>query len=743
MSARVVALAGNPNTGKSTIFNALTGAQQHVGNWPGKTVEKKEGTWRYQGQEYRLVDLPGAYSLSAYSVEERIARDFISDERPQVVVIVVDAANLERNLYLVVQILEMEANAIVVLNMQDQALAQGLQIDGAGLAAALTVPVLFAAARRGEGLEQIKTQAARLTETGPIPGRQRAPVTFDPQIEQALDVLTAQITAIPELARRYPPRWLAIKLLEEDESCWRKLAHLPQAAGLWPQASELAAALRSALGEDVDTLIADRRYAWINALVRATVTRPAQPRASLSDRIDQIVTHRWLGGPLFLAAMWVVFKLTIDVSTPYLDWIDAAMNGPVARLTAYGLARIGWGGGWFERMLVDGVIAGVGGVLTFVPVLAFLYLALGVLEDSGYMARAAFVMDRVMRRLGLQGRSFLPLLLGFGCNVPAIYATRTLDSRRDRLLTGLLVPFMSCSARLPVYLLMAAIFFPAASSLVVFALYLFGILAALGVGFILARTAFRGQAASPLLLELPPYRLPTLATLRRYVWVRLSAFLSGAGTVILAASMAVWLLLALPTSAEQRFAQTPVAESAFARVAGVVTPLLRPLGFGSWENASALLSGFVAKEVVISTMIQVYGAPDGSAARPGPVEGIDPAAEARDLAGSFIQATVDTIKAAPLLVGIDLRAQADAATPPGLAAAVRAGFERSSGGHGALAALAFLLFILLYTPCMAVVAAERQEFGGRWAWVSIVGQLAVAWGAAFLLFQGGLWLGVG
>lgn len=739
MRARVIALAGNPNTGKSTIFNALTGAQQHVGNWPGKTVEKKEGVWRHQGQIYQIVDLPGAYSLSAYSAEESIARDFISEERPQVVVAVVDAANLERNLYLVVQILEMEANVIVVLNMQDQARAQGWQIDREKLAAALAAPVLFAAARRGEGLAQIKALVAQLATTPPAAGRKAAVISFDPPIEQALHTLAAHSAAIPALAERYPPRWLAIKLLEEDEACQRKLAHLPEAAGLLQMASAQAAELRAALGEDVDTLLADRRYAWINALVRAAATRPAQRRASPSDRIDQIVTHRWLGVPFFLAAMWVVFKLTIDIAAPYLDWIDAAVNGPAARLAAYGLGRIGWGGGWLERLLVDGVIAGVGGVLTFVPVLAFLYLALGVLEDSGYMARAAFIMDRVMRRLGLQGRSFLPLLLGFGCNVPAIYATRALESRRDRILTGLLVPFMSCGARLPVYLLMAAIFFPAAGSVVVFALYLFGILTALVVGFILARTLFRGQPATPLLLELPPYRLPTLANLRRYVWVRLHEFITGAGTVILAASMVVWLLLALPVSGQGRFAATAVADSAFARVSGLATPLLRPLGFGSWENASALLSGFVAKEVVISAMIQVYGVAEAAA----PPATIDPAAELQALGSGFVQATIDTIKAAPLILGIDLRAQGAEATPPGLAAAVQAGFERSSGGHGALAALAFMLFVLLYTPCMAVVAAERQEFGGRWAAVSSGGQLAAAWLAAFLLFQGGLWLGVG
>ncbi|MCX7791584.1 MAG: ferrous iron transport protein B [Chloroflexaceae bacterium] len=571
--------------------------------------------------------------------------------------------------------------------------------------------------------------------TLPAPG---AALRYAPPIETELERLVTALGAIPALAERYPLRWLAIQLLEGDDDL------LAEAEGLGgPTVTAALAACRERLaphyGEDLDVALVDQRYRFVHALAGQALTRPATPPLTLSDRIDRVVTHRWLGIPIFLALMWVVFKLTTDVTAPFVDWIDATLSGPVSAWATTLLGVAGLGGAWFESLLVDGVIAGVGGVLVFVPVLLALYFALALLEDSGYMARAAFVMDRLMHALGLHGKSFLPMIVGFGCSVPAIYATRTLDSRRDRILTGLLVPFMSCSARLPVYVLIAAIFFPSHAGLVIFGLYLTGIVVAIVIGMLLRRTLFRNQPPAPFVLELPPYRLPTLRGVWRQMWERTAAFLRKATTIILATSVVVWLLLALPVRGEGRFADTPVDQSAFAAVSGATAPVFAPLGFGGWETSGALLTGFVAKEVVVSTLGQTYAVADLEEE-----VATAPATFSEDLlgiAGGLVSATGDALRALPGVIGITLETPEAETAPEGLAAAVRAGFEASSGGHGSLAALAFLVFVLLYTPCMTTVAAARHEFGSRWMWVSIVGQFAVAWLAALLVFQGGRLLG--
>jgi ferrous iron transport protein B len=436
--------------------------------------------------------------------------------------------------------------------------------------------------------------------------------------------------------------------------------------------------------------------------------------------------------------MWVVFKLTVDISAVFLDWVDGVMGGPVAGWMAALVRALGLGGSWVESLLVEGVVAGVGGILVFIPVLMALYLALGLLEDSGYMARAAFVMDRVMGRLGLQGKSFLPMLVGFGCTVPAMHATRTLERRRDRVLTGLLVPFMSCGARLPVYVLMAAVFFPRSRGTVVFAMYLLGIGVALALGFVLNRTVFRSEAATPLLMELPPYRLPTLRAVWLQMWRRTSAFIRDAGTIILGTSLVVWLLMAVPIAGGQ-FSEVDVDGSAFGAVSSAIAPVLSPAGFGSWEATGALITGFVAKEVVISSMSQVYGVESGHETRP-PTTFVE---DLQEIGSSFLRATADTVRAVPSIVGIDLLGEGEETQPSTLLGAVREGFEDSSGGHGRLAGLAFMVFVLLYTPCIAAVAAERHELGARWMWTSIVGQTVLAWGMAVLVFQVGKLIGWG
>lgn len=734
VAAISVALAGNPNAGKSTLFNALTGARQHVGNWPGKTVEKKTGALTRGDVRLDITDLPGVYSLSAYSLEEVVARDFILDERPDVIVAVVDAANLERNLYLVVQLLELETPGVVVLNMMDVADRQGLAFDVDQLSAALGMVVVPATARRGHGLDEtVAAIVAARAATG-------APFRLDygPAIEAEIAALLAILDNAPAAGGLYPPRWLAIKLLESDAEMAAKVAALTGGPRLLAAAEDGRARLEAALSEEADTLIADRRYGWIHALVGRAVRAERGETATLSDRIDHFATHRLLGIPLFLAAMWLVFKVTTDLSAPWVDWLDGVLTGPLSRWALALLDALGLGQTWVASLAVDGLLAGVGSVLAFVPVLLSLYFALAVLEDSGYMARGAFVMDRLMSRMGLQGRSFLPLMVGFGCSVPAIYATRTLNNQRDRVLTGLLVPFMSCSARLPVYVLFAAVFFPGRAGLVILGLYLLGIAVALGVGLMLRRTLLPADSAPGLVMELPPYRLPNARSIGFHMWQRTRGFLQHAASLILLTTLAIWLLTAIPVGGQGTFADTPVPESAFGRVSAVIAPTLQPLGFGSWQAGGALLSGLVAKEVVVSTMAQIYSGSDDGAE----VEASTFFGDVVEIITTFGRAVADTLRAIPGIIGIDLTAD-DAGEEASLSAAIRADFDATSGGHAAAAGLAFMVFVLLYTPCMAAIAAERHELGSKWMWLSLLGQLAIAWVVALAVFQIGRLLGGG
>ncbi len=564
-------------------------------------------------------------------------------------------------------------------------------------------------------------------------------VDYGIDVEDEIATLAAEIARYPALTDVFRPRWLAIKLLEQDHDLQQRLLAEHGGPAVLTHAQMSYARLARRYGADLDAELADRRYNWIHALVGQTLVKTNDEPYTLSDKLDRILTNRWLGLPIFLAAMWVVFKLTADVSAPYLDWIGAVLSGPVTGWLEAILSALGLGGTWVESLLVDGVVAGVGGVLVFVPVLMALYFGLAVLEDSGYMARAAFVMDTMMSRIGLHGKSFLPLLVGFGCSVPAIYATRTLENDKDRVLTALLVPFMSCGARLPVYILFAAIFFPQYAGLLVFSLYLLGILTAVAIGIILRRTMFQEDEQTAFIMELPPYRWPNLRSIWFHMWQRTRAFLENAWTLILAVSIVIWLLMAVPVQGQNEFAQTPVDDSLFATVAGVIAPALEPLGFGSWEASGALISGFVAKEVVVSTLAQVYTVDTVA----------DPAGETTFLQGvveigrGFVQATIDTVKSLPLILGIDLFDEADDAPPSALMEAIRAGFEETSGGHGALAAVSFMVFVLIYTPCMVAAAAEKQELGAKWMWVSIIGQFVLAWLMALVVFQGGLLLGLG
>ncbi|MBX3055403.1 MAG: ferrous iron transport protein B [Anaerolineae bacterium] len=726
-----IALAGNPNAGKTSLFNALTGFRQHVGNWPGKTVEKKSGQVRLDGRMLELIDLPGTYNLTPFSPEEVITRRYLLEERPDAIICVLDAANLERNLYLAVQIIEMGKPVFIALNMMDAAQARGLQIDTQTLSARLGVPVIPTIASRAQGTAGL-LQAVGAT----FPAAEAAgewALDYGRDLEDEVARLCQLIAQYPVISQQYPARWLALKLLEQDLELQTALLTTPGGPALLTHAQLSIHQLTQAAGEDVDVLIADRRYTWIHALVQETVTQTRPHSDTLSDRLDRMVMHRWWGIPIFLALMWMVFKITAESSAPLLDWVDGVINGPVARWGMVLLTAVNLQDTWLASLLVDGLIAGVGGVLVFVPVLLFLYLALALLEDSGYMARAAFVMDRWMSRLGLHGKSFLPMLVGFGCSVPAIYATRTLENEKDRILTGLLVPFMSCGARLPVYVLFAAIFFPQQAGLVIFGLYVVGIVTAVLLGLLLKHTLFQGKEQSGLVMELPPYRLPSARGLWFHTWARVRAFLRHAATLILLASLVIWFLKAAPVRGEGGFADTAVSDSLFATVAQTLTPVLEPLGFGSWQASGALLTGLVAKEVVITTLAQTYAIPDETSDETTPTFLED----LLWIGQSFVQAIIDTLKTLPGILGINLFGDDAEPEPTGLMAAIQQEFTQTSGGHAAAAGLAFMVFILIYTPCVVAISAEKQELGTRWMWLSIGGQLLLAWLLAWLVFQVG------
>lgn len=548
-------------------------------------------------------------------------------------------------------------------------------------------------------------------------------------IEDEISALVAVVAQCPWLGARFPARWLAIQLLEGDETT---LAQAPVAEQEKVQQALSFSRQRLAhsYGEDVDIAITDRRYDFVRKLVQRVATAPPQ-MATPSDRLDRILTHKWLGIPILFGLMYLVFSLVQTVSAPYLDWIDMVISGPVSRWTAALLSALG-APAWLNGLIADGVITGVGGVVVFLPGLLVMFFALAFLEASGYMARAAFVMDRAMNVAGLQGQSFMPMILGFGCNVPAIYATRTISNRPARLLTGLLIPFMSCSARLPVYIIFGLAFFGARASVVIWGLYMLGVLVAALVGVVLSRTVFRDASPSAFVMEMPPYRWPTARELWQYTWRQSAAFLRKAGTFILAVSVLFWLLLHLPWGVEEP------QESAFGRISTALAPVFAPAGFGDWQASGALLTGVLAKESVVASLAQLYVGEEAAA----PAEDAGPAPSALEdlkaIGGGFVAATVQTGQAVleVLTPGITLFEREAEAQDTALTRALR-------NNYSPLAALSFVVFVLLYVPCMATVAVQIQEFGWRWAALSAVIMLIVPWVMATLLYQSGRLLGFG
>ncbi len=709
-----IAVAGNPNVGKSTLINAIAGTRLQVGNWPGVTVEKKEALFELDGLKIRLVDLPGTYSLSPYTQEEIIARDFLVHEKPDLIVNVVDATNLERNLYLTVQLLELDIPVVMALNMSDEADAKGYRIDGEGIERMMGIRVIPTSATRRTGLETLLKTLGEYA--GDPEGRRPRRLNYGDDMERALACLRESLSSRhPALMESFPERWLLLRLLEGDERV-RADANLPASA--LPQ--EAFEHLRRAHGEDLEALLADVRYSLAAGLAREVVQRTEQRNLELTERIDRLVLNRFLGIPIFLVAMWLLFKLTFDLSSPFGDWIDAMTNGPFKRWTAALLGMVG-APDWTVSLVNDGIIAGVGFVLVFVPVIFAMMFFITFLEGSGYMARAAFVMDRAMHAIGLHGKSFIPMLLGFGCNVPGIYATRTLENPRDKVLTALLIPLMSCGARLPVYVLFAGVFFPDNSGTVIWSLYVLGILLAVLMGFLFKKTLFWGEAPM-FIMELPPYRMPSFSSLCLHTWEKGKHFLYKAGTYILAVSVLVWFLLNLPWGVEQK------RDSYLGKAGAVIAPILEPAGFGTWEAASSLITGVIAKEIVVGTMGEIY-TPKHEEKEEAPTLGED----LKEIVVSFAGAARTAVTTLLFIPG-DEEPEEDQ-TP--LRQALSAAFTP-------LSSYAFMAFVLLYMPCVIVGVAMRQEFGTwKWAGVGFLYQTALAWLVAVIIYQGGRFLGLG
>jgi ferrous iron transport protein B len=709
MSTRrlTIALAGNPNSGKTSIFNHLTGTRQKVGNWPGVTVEKKEGRISRPGREITIVDLPGTYSLTPFSIEEVVARNYLLDERPDVVIDIIDASNLERSLYLATQIRELDCRVIFALNMADMARARGMKIDGRKLSELLDVPVVFTVGNRNEGLQELLEQAIRLAESSAPLARTRR-VKYSNDIEDAIGRLKLFLENKVGKNIPYLPRWVAIKLIEDDTIVKERLvAAAPDAARQVLQAAQTQRKhLSERFDEDPQIVMTDERYGFIAGIVREVQTSTTQQRIDISRNIDLVLTHRLFGFPIFIFFIWAMFQLTFTLGEYPVAWIEAGVELVAAAAGSF-LPE-----GVFKDLIVDGIIAGVGSVIKFMPNILILFFCIAIFEDTGYMARSAFLMDKIMHLIGLHGKSFIPMLMGFGCNVPAIMAARTLESEKDRILTILITPFMSCSAKLPVYVVLAGAFFQGRAGTMIFGLYLLGIVLSIITGRIFRSTLLKG-ADAPFVMELPPYRMPMLKSLMIHMWDRSRIFLRKMTQIILLGSVIVWALAAFPrltpavpdrTSAgapteaasENYPSQAPeirqaqkaeqAQQSYIGRLGRFIEPAFAPLGI-EWRGAVALLSGFVAKEIVVSTLGVLHAT--GSSEAEG---------------------------------ALDEALQASGMTP--------------------LSALSMMIFVLLYLPCLATTAAIRKETGStRWMFFSIGYSTTVAWSVAFVFYQGGRLLG--
>lgn len=721
-----IAFAGNPNVGKSALINALAGSKLKVGNWPGVTVEKKEAYFTYKGQEITMVDLPGVYSLSPFSLEEKITRDFIINENPDVVINVVESTNIERNLYLTLLLQELGKPMVMALNFYDEFEKLNYTLDLKRLSSLMEMDVIKTSAIKKTGLTELLDKAISIAEKKE--NKKQYKISFDSFIDKQYEAMKKELQEdkiFKEILNKYSLDFVTIKLLEKDSDFLEKMKK-DYSLNCENYFDSYIKELEERYDEDIDTILAEKRYGKIKGIIAETLKTSLKSRLDFTEKVDKILLNRVLGLPIFLLIIAGLMTIVFNGSAPFIDWIDGFVGGFIGKYA--GILMEGTPD-WLNSLVVDGIIGGVGGVLTFVPLMFFLYFFLSILEESGYMTRVAFLMDKIMRKLGLNGKAFVPMVLGFGCTVPAIYATRTLEDEKSRKLTAALAPFMSCGARLPVYGLFTAAFFGAKAGFVVMSLYLFGIVAAIILGVILKRFEYFKVDNKALLIELPPYRIPSFKVIMNSTLTRTGRYLKKATSIILGILILLWGLTYFPNNGDAE-------KSYMAGIGRVIAPVLKPTGFADrWETVAAIVPSIAAKEVVVGFMAQVLELPEDEEAEEETtfaedfkeqISGLGSAI--KDSAAGIVSFDVNSLFAAPDAEEIEEEGRG----------VVEATSKLWEGDPLApLRAYSFMVFILLVVPCAVTLGAIKQEFGKEYMFKLIGIMLIVPYIASTLIFQVG------
>ncbi|WP_456323571.1 ferrous iron transport protein B [Hydrogenimonas sp.] len=701
-----IAFVGNPNTGKTALINAIAGSDLEVGNWPGVTVEKKEATFRYEGESISLVDLPGAYTLSPYSIEEKITRNVLAYESPDGIVDVVDTTNLRRNLYLTLELIDMQKPMVLALNMFDDFTRRGYTLDLKRLEKILGAYAVPTVASAGLGAKEVIARAIETIKEGKRPRIQ----PLQEHIEKEVAFLMRKIEQAGVFP--YPKRLFAIKLIENDAFAV-ELAQKAYAEEVLRFAEGARKRLECHIKLPIRTIITRSRYEVIDRILEEVLTEPVVDRVALSERIDAVALHRFYSFPILFAILYLLFRITFDASAPLVEWTGGFFEGYIGpHLHALLSVHLP---SWLDSLLVDGVINGVGLVLSFLPLLFFLYFLMALLEESGYMARVSFLLDRLARSLGIKGNAFIAMIMGFGCNVPAIYATRTMTSLRERIITALTIPLMSCSARLPIYALFTALFFEENRAEIIISLYVIGVAIALLIAWA-ANRILPKSGMKPFFLELPAYHMPTFRAIWVLMWPRLKDFIVRAGTVIVAASIVLWGVIHLPSDAD-------IHDSYLAKGAKIVTPLFEPAGFGRhWEPVAALIPGTIAKEVVIGSLGTIYGI-ESVRREPSPHDLWE---DTKQQAAALKDALIASVRNLFFLSG---GSEEDMPAPGTIQTRLKSQFD------GPLAAYSYMVFVLLYIPCISTIAAIKEEFGWRLAIFEILFLPLLAYGTSVSVYQ--------
>jgi len=726
-----IGLLGNPNCGKSTLFNTLTGSRQKIGNWPGVTIDRKVGEFEYQDIPFNVVDLPGVYSLdnSARSLDEKVTRDYILSSEPDLIVNVLNASNLERNLYLSGQLLEMQVPMVIALNMMDLAENHDIKIDQQALAEEFGCPVVAITAHQNIGIDNLMQTMLESSKNHHVPTKQ---LPYSDAIEQAVEELFSSLPADHPHCEHVNCRWMAAQVLDGDSGVEDfKTIEEP----ILEHARKLREKIESESNEDMDILLADCRYGFARRVTEAVTSRPDEYRYSLSDRIDNIILNRFLGIPIFLGVIYLMFLFTINLGGAFVDFFDIAAGAIF--IDAFGdlLSAIGLPD-WLRVILANGLGGGIQVVATFIPIIGFLYLFLSFIEGSGYMMRAAFVVDRFMRALGLPGKAFVPLIVGFGCNVPAIMATRTLENHRERIITVMMAPFMSCGARLSVYALFAAAFFPEGGQNVVFLLYIVGIIFAILTALVIKSTLLPGEA-SPFLMELPTYHLPKPRDVLLRTWSRLKGFLVDAGKLIILMVLVINFLNSWGTDGS--FGNEDQKDSVLSEISRSITPVFSPMGIeeDNWPATVGIFTGVLAKEVVVGTLDAIYSRIDAPSAETSEAVAPSISESLSEALQTIPDNLTDVLNNLTDPLGFNVLDSASDQT----AAAEEQDVDTATFGamvkrfDGQAGAFAYLLFILLYAPCVAATAAIYREAGSRWMWFALAWSTGMAYSAATLFYQ--------